>query len=246
MYPIQDYEIYDIETIKNKALLLEPSKHGFTFVIDDEREDLDDSTIYNTLLKTKMFRSIEIKKRWVQLWISELNGTYFLIENDIRLKNIGDQFYKLMHPTDSKLIKHIAMILNPNKELDNEELKNYIFDLSIKYFAPLGVDKNNYELNDNRIEFYFPIKKPFFISVGTFSNSKTDRKIHCSFRLKAESEEIFVAVSFAFSSEEEFQQNALKLINRTKMEIEKALKTRTPEELRLINRENFFMRSQTW
>lgn len=165
-----------LKDLEQYALPLNLVEHGFTYTRDDDRDDLDDSTIFNSLLKTKRFRGLEIKKEWIKISIAEKNGAYYLLTYDVRRDDEYNPYVlKLMSPVDNIIIDHIRHILNPDKLNSENSLKQLLKEITIKNFVSVGASEEKIKVSpiDGLIKVSGLIMRPFEIVIS-FDKKKNE------------------------------------------------------------------------
>jgi len=157
-----------------KAVDLLKSEHGFNYTRDVDRDSLDHSTIFNTLLKTKRYRGLEFKKGWVQIKVADDGGVYYLLSYDLRIKEEVNAIMKLSSPTDNILIAHIKKITNPVRFSFEKDINSSLLNILENKLNSLSIDPSTILENadENVCEFTATLSNNFQISI--FFDKKID------------------------------------------------------------------------
>lgn len=199
MQEIKQYKeefLRDLELVHSVPLNLR--EHGFNYTRDDDRESLDDSTIFNSLLKTKRFRGLEIKKKWVKLKIAEYDNKYYLLTYDVRKDDDYPQILKLVPPVDNVIINHIKNIMNPSQLATEESLKISLKNIAVTNLASIGATSDNIiESPDELIKVTGKIMSPFevYILFDTEKNEINNKNM-VAFKVTAENGETYFSKMF--------------------------------------------------
>lgn len=235
MNEVKRYEekwLRSLEYLESEHLFL--SEHGFNYTRDDDRDDLDDSTIFNSLLKTKMYRSLEFSKGWVKLKVAESNGTYYILSYDLRLKTGVHKVFKLSSPTDNILINHIKKILNSDKLVAEEKINEELKKIMTNTLSSLGGDVSKIKESDIEgiSQFSIPIKGSLEIIVlVNLVKDKNDGLYSASVSLNGLNGVSYFVELYHFENISELDRlirNDLQVISDT---IKETLRNNTAEEL---------------
>lgn len=185
MIEITHYDEAFQNKLEENAIDLELDKHGFNYVRDDKRVDLDDSTIFNILLKNKYFRGIELKKEWITLRTTIVDGIPYIISNDIRHEFDIPNFYELNSPVDNDLIKFVKRIVNPYVALKNEKRLDSLKEIILDVFEDMGINSEMIRENPShaiielKVKIAIPFELTVFFNIVPNKNTNTNN-VFCS------------------------------------------------------------------
>jgi hypothetical protein len=170
----------------DKTVDLNIFEHGFQYVKDNERDSLDDSNIFNVLLKTKRFRAIEFRKEWIKIKLAfnKKNNSYLLLIYNKR--KTGDDITKIMelnHEVDADIIKHVKKFINPGIADKLEQIDNAVQSILKNNLSNLKPNINSIKRVQKAFPYYEIKVDEYFKFILKALYSTDDDKIFVSYKL---------------------------------------------------------------
>lgn len=231
------FDITNTESGKNivsnrKLIPLTKEKGGFNYKREIEQDELDDSTIYNLLIKSRLFRAIDIKRDWIDVSLTEKNGDFFVVLLDKRVNNPQPQVIQLNDSADYKIVRFAKEILFPQKALTDIEFRKGLKSVAIDVFSDLDLNVDSFKENKSLIRLEFNITNPMSIELFISTNQdRIDGTYLAGFELFAPNGEKYIKELFKVKDIEDFKQEIKNVLPTIKSEIKSVLNTVSTEEL---------------
>lgn len=213
MVEISNFQTVDIPWFLKNSKNIPTPEGGFYHVKKDDIKNLDDSNIYNSLLKTNQFLSGHFVNEFLKVTVAKKNGEYFVIVKR-KIKN-DYEIHKLFNGADNALMRHIDNIYNPLEMASKEIFESNLLSAMKTEFAPLfdandsstGVIEETYaDMNTYKFKTYYPFLVDIHITELEHDHLGQKKKYRGGVRLNAENGGNYFTKVLHFNTASEFKR----------------------------------------